>query len=168
MLRARSTRARCSGLCLFRFEYCQGWILHSLSGQLALVVDLSSVSFLFKQNFLYFSLWPLPCFWDIAERNLSPHSLLPTIRYLYTLMRCPQRLFFYELNRPKSLILFLNKRYPRRWYYLIIFMVLNGHIPACPGSFEWQHNHPLYQPLFPFGIINTLGEGALCSIIPVH
>lgn len=144
MLGARATRASCSGSCLFiGLNIAKGGYCTAFLGNLLQCLISPQFLFSFKWNVLYFSLWPLPCFWDTAEKNLSPCSLLPT------LMRCPQRRFFYDLNRPISLSLCLNKRYSWRWYCLIIFMALNGHAPACPGSSEWQHNHPVYQPLLP-------------------
>lgn len=46
LLRAEATRAGCSGSCLVRFECCQWWRFHSLSGQLDLVFgSLLTVSF---------------------------------------------------------------------------------------------------------------------------
>ena len=62
---------------------------------------------MFKQNFLYFSFCflPLVLLLDTSEKSLAPSSLLPSISYLYTLMRFPPEPSFlqaeqYQISKP--------------------------------------------------------------------
>jgi len=87
------------------FEYLQGWGLHNISQQ-PFPVSEHLHSLIFKWDFLYFSLCPLPLVFSLgtSEKSLAL-PLLPPIGYLYTLIRSPLRLFLTMLSNPSSLSL---------------------------------------------------------------
>lgn len=77
------------GLAQLSFDYLQGWILHSISGQPVLVCDHPHSEhfffffLIFKWNFLWFSLCLLPliCLWA-PQRRVCLCCLYCSIRYL--------------------------------------------------------------------------------------
>lgn len=93
------------------FENLQGWRHHNLlrkpvPGLWKKNISLQLKVFLtFRQNFLCFSLCPLPLvlLWDTTRKSLGPSSLCPPFKYFYTLTISPLSLLLSMLNGSLSL-----------------------------------------------------------------
>lgn len=124
----------CFGLNIAKGGYCTRMDTGFLGNLLQCLISPQCL-FSFKWNFVYFSLWPLPCFWRHCWEESVSTFFTPHHRVFIHIDEMPPQTTSMSWTGP-SLLASSWIRYSWRWYHLINFMVLNRHTPACPGFSE--------------------------------
>lgn len=119
------------------FTYLQGWRLHNPHDQCVTVLSHPhSNNFLtFRQQHLYFPLYPLPLVlsWSINEKSLAPSSVHPLQVFIYIvkISLCAFLLHAEEFQLPQP---FPTPEMLQSLNHPFVFTVL---FPACPCLFYW-------------------------------